>query len=151
LRAAIFELTPPEPDWTKLDIGLERFVADLAAARDLCVAFAVDGDPRPVDPDAVSVVFAVVQEALANVAKHADTKRARVHVAFGPEAVTLTVSDEGSGLGAVEAVDLAHQGLGLLRTRARLAGATLEIGDDGNSGTVIRLEVPTSPAVESAR
>ena len=153
LRSAIFELTPPEPDWTKLDVGLERFVVDLAASRDLRVDYVVDGDPHPVDPDAVSVIFAVVQEALSNVAKHAGTTRARVHVEFVPEAVKLTIADDGAGLRSrdFEGVDLAHQGLGLLRTRARLAGASFQIGDDCGSGTVVRLEVPTTPSVEITR
>lgn len=149
LRSAIFELTPPEPDWTQLEAGLARFVADHAAARGLRVDYEVRGEARPIDAEAVSLVFATVQEALSNVAKHSGTFEARVEVVFAPESVDVTVADRGIGFAPSEiGADRAHQGLGLLHTRARLVGASLEVDTESAAGTVVRLGVPARQEAE---
>ena len=46
-----------------------HFVLDHAAARGLRVDYQVHGDARPIESEAVSLVFATVQEALSNIAK----------------------------------------------------------------------------------
>ena len=149
LRSAIFELTPPEPDWTRLEDGLARFVRDHAALRGLDVDYLVKGEARPTDPEVVSLVFATVQEAISNVAKHAETSDVRVRVEFTADHLMVAISDRGVGLADdPDRTDRTHQGLGVVRTRARLAGAKLEVESEAGTGTTVRLTVPVSRAEE---
>lgn len=83
------------------------------------------------------VVFRVAQEALTNVARHADAATVSLSLALRGERVVLTVADDGRGL------PTGADGTGLrgMRERAALVGGTLQVvRRDG--GTAVVLEVP---------
>lgn len=144
LRGAILELTPAAPDWSDLAGGLARFVEDFAAQWGLDLTVATEGEAREVEPETLALVFGFVQEALSNVRKHAGTSEAGVVLTFEPETVAVTVSDEGEGFdpgGDIEEGFRRHQGLTIMRTRARLAGARFAVDSSPGRGTSVRLEV----------
>ena len=80
------------------------------------------------------------QEALTNVARHADAGRVCVELAptFAGDAVQLRVVDDGRGPGD------GREGAGMrgMRERAVLVGATLTVGSHQEGGTELRLLVP---------
>jgi len=88
------------------------------------------------------VVYRIVQEAMSNVAQHADAQHVDVAIAIGPgHAPTVTVRDDGRGI-----PDRPDEGLGLIgmRERARLVGGSFEAhrGPDGGTVVTLRLRVP---------
>jgi signal transduction histidine kinase len=97
----------------------------------------------PVDTAVSSSVseqlLAVLREALSNIARHALADRADVEIAATPDAVVLTVTDNGTGL----PVERTESGLRNARRRASAQGGTFELEPNEPSGTVLRWRVPT--------
>jgi two-component system sensor histidine kinase UhpB len=92
-------------------------------------------------PDAELVVFRVAQEALTNVARHADAVRAEVRLELAHGCPRLDVGDDGSGL---PAAGVEGGGIRGMRERAVLIGATLRLGPSARGGTLVTLELPSA-------
>ncbi|TXS44763.1 HAMP domain-containing sensor histidine kinase [Streptomyces sp. t39] len=92
------------------------------------------------------VVYRVAQESLTNVARHAEAGNVTLELTGTPDAVTLTVTDDGRGPG------LARDGAGIrgMRERALLLGAAFDIRRSERGGTLVRLTVPVAPAEPAA-
>lgn len=91
-------------------------------------------------------LFRVVQEALSNVRKHAQTQRVRIELRGRKDEAYLEVRDYGEGFdpGAAPARNGAGEGLGLaeMRERVTLLGGTLQIDGAPGAGTSLRAKVP---------
>jgi signal transduction histidine kinase len=145
LRGAVFELAPASPEWTDLSTGLERYVADYGAQWGLALDFRVDGTPAEVSEEVLALAFAVVQEGLTNLRKHARTTSGEITLAFEPGWATVTVCDGGVGFDPETTERQGfrqHQGLQLTRTRVRLMGGRFEVVSAPGRGTCIRMRVP---------
>jgi PAS domain S-box-containing protein len=83
---------------------------------------AIDLEAR-LDPDIETALYRIVQEALTNVARHAQATRVRVRLERGPSSVMTLIEDDGQGFDPEEvAVHAAPgRGLGLLGMRERVA------------------------------
>ncbi len=92
-----------------------------------------------------TAVFRIVQESLANVAKHAQATRVAVQVVREPDAVSLRVQDNGRGF----AVDAPRKPLSLglmgLRERTQLLKGAISIDSQQQQGTRIEVRIPLSP------
>ncbi|MET0557394.1 MAG: sensor histidine kinase [Solirubrobacterales bacterium] len=104
-------------------------------------SFETEGDFSDLGDDAQLVVYRVVQEALANAARHSGAGSVRALLRRrGDGGVELTVADDGRGF----AFDEAEGGLGIagMRERALLVGGDLTIESRPGRGTTVRLSVP---------
>lgn len=142
IRTVIFGLERPMTAGTH---GARRRILDVCAEATRALGF----DPAvrfdgPVDtriaPDETADVVAVVREALANVARHAGARTASVDVVVEAERLTVTVTDDGRGLGAGERV-VGH-GMANLRRRAEHRGGTFETSNRPTGGAEVRWSVP---------
>ena len=89
-----------------------------------------------------TAVFRIVQESLANVAKHAQATAVSVLVARTPRAVMLEVSDNGRGF-ATDAPRKPHSlGLMGLRERAQLLKGTRQHRERAGQGTRVQVRIP---------
>ncbi|GCE05918.1 sensor histidine kinase [Dictyobacter aurantiacus] len=77
-------------------------------------------------PEVEEALFRVVQEALANVARHSQASQARVHLEQGCDQVCLRVADNGKGFLAAQTAGDGH-GLANMRARVEALGGTLLI------------------------
>lgn len=97
-------------------------------------------------PPAIEVqVLRVVQEALGNVRKHAQARRARVEVIDAEGHLTVTVTDDGLGFdpGAPRRRDeFPHFGLSTMRERAESLGGTMTIDSKPGGGTRVSVRLP---------
>jgi signal transduction histidine kinase len=95
--------------------------------------------PEPVE----TTLYRIVQEALTNVAKHANAERMSITLLRKDGAVVAIVEDDGEGFDP-EASE--REGLGLLGMRERLAlvGGKLRIEAAPGTGTTIAAEVPVA-------
>lgn len=87
-------------------------------------------------------LFRLVQEALTNVARHAEATSVRVVILQNASRIQLVIEDNGRGM---KSGNLGREeGLGLvgMRARARQLGGELEIGNRRDGGVKIRVEVP---------
>jgi PAS domain S-box-containing protein len=101
----------------------------------------MDEDMELHEPYATAV-FRMVQESLANVAKHAQASQAQVSVVRGPGGVTLRVSDNGAGFQTSAPRKAGSLGLAGLRERAQLLKGTVHIASTPGQGTVVEAHIP---------
>jgi two-component system, NarL family, sensor kinase len=143
LRSLLFEIYPPSLRATGLGAALEDLVAPLAA----------DGIETEVSADrslrlegaAEELVFRTAQEALRNVAAHAQARRVEVSLVSADGTTVLVVRDDGAGFDKETASRRraeGHLGLELLADRSRALHGTLSVTAAPGTGTTIRLELP---------
>lgn len=103
--------------------------------------------PEP-DPVVALTVFRVVQEALTNVARHAEARQVRVTLATRDGALEVMVRDDGRGLPEQARRDGAQRGYGLLgmAERVRQAGGAFTARSTPEGGTLIEARLPVPDA-----
>jgi two-component system sensor histidine kinase UhpB len=87
------------------------------------------------------VVYRVAQEALTNIARHADATHVDLDLRCDDRRTSLTIRDDGRGM-SPEALRSSN-GIRGMRERAMLIGANLAIDSRPGDGTVVRLTLPT--------
>jgi PAS domain S-box-containing protein len=106
----------------------------------------VIGEERRFLPEAESLLFRIVQEALNNIKKHAQATEARVVMEFANNRTRVTITDNGRGFESFGKVEnLLRSGkLGLagMQERARLLDGTLEVKSMLGKGTTLVVEIP---------
>ena len=102
----------------------------------------IEGQGLPLPTDVQLQVLHVVQEALSNVRKHAQAREVWVDVQQAPR-WRVEVRDDGCGFSPDDAgPDETHVGLLIMRERAHLLGATVEVESVPGSGTCVVLKLP---------
>lgn len=118
------------------------------------IEFTTTGTARPMHPEIEATLLRVTQEALSNVAKHADAARVGLTLSYMEDQVTLDVRDDGEGFapGSVPPGGHATGGFGLtgMRQRIQRLAGTLNIESEPGGGTAISASVPAIAAGEGA-
>lgn len=91
-------------------------------------------------------LFRIVQEALTNVAKHAQASQVAVRLVQDQGTLRVTVADDGRGFDVADALGRAGptESVGLLgmQERSRLLGGRLAVLSHAGGGTIVRVEIP---------
>ena len=143
LRRLIWALRPLELEELGPIEAIRRLASDLKAHMGLDVAVEVKGKEGRFSPDVEGALYRIAQEALHNVAKHADARKACVSFAITPASVAVEVADDGRGFD-VERALADPQGLGLkhLRERVEELGGSLSVESAPGAGTRLRAVLP---------
>jgi signal transduction histidine kinase len=137
IRGAIFELRTPAAGQLRAEI--RALVDEVRPTLGYRPRLTVDGPVDSAVPDAVRpALLAVLREALANAAKHTRASTVDVGVKAINGWLTLTVSDDGTGIGEPTRAS----GLGNMRHRAEEFGGDFTIGAGDPRGTVVTWRVP---------
>ena len=127
----------PQPSLTRVDALLAR-----TRAAGLDVALERSGDDAPLPAGVDLAAYRVVQEALANVVRHAGAEHATVRLTYDPRAVVVEVVDDGRG--AANGGGKAGHGLIGLRERVDLYGGDFEAGPRAEGGFGVRARLPVA-------
>jgi two-component system sensor histidine kinase UhpB len=132
------ELRPSALDDHGLQAALRTQVDGFARQTDVDATLSVAPDVGEFGADEQIVVYRVVQEALNNVAEHAEAQAVTVELRRADGRKMLRVTDDGRGFNDAAA---ASPGLGItgMRERARLAGGRLRVRSRPGDGTVVEL------------
>jgi signal transduction histidine kinase len=130
----------PQPGLDQLDQLLERM-----RESGLPVEARVEGTPRHLPPGVDLTAYRVVQEALTNALKHGAGAHARVLLRYGDDALGLEIADDGRGP-PPDGTQTAGHGLIGMRERVALFGGSLEAGERGGGGFVVRAKIPLTEA-----
>ena len=124
-----------------LESTIEWYLSTFERQSGVSVSYERVGTPAPVDEQTAIHVYRVLQEALANVARHSGAEQASVRLRSRDKVLQLEIEDRGRGIDA----SLSRRGLGLvaMRERAALVGGTLEVTALPDGGTRVTLSVPT--------
>ncbi|MFN7962948.1 MAG: GAF domain-containing sensor histidine kinase [Thermoanaerobaculia bacterium] len=132
-------------------LGEERSLAEALEdyARDWAertgIELAVEIEPIVGLPGHVELqVLRVVQEALANVRKHAAARWARLRLQLDGSVLVAAVEDQGQGFdpGALGRSEFPRFGLATMRERAQSVGGSFQVDSSPGEGTLVRVEIP---------
>lgn len=143
LRRLSHELRPTILDDLGLMPALEFLATGIGKRSGLAIG--VDGSTDGRLPTAVeTTLYRIVQEALINAAKHAQAKRAVVHVSRERHMIRCAVRDNGVGFDPAEVETRSGRGLGLTAIRERLTtlGGSLQIHSSSQTGTELLITIP---------
>lgn len=140
-RSISDEMRPISLDLLGLVATLRQALERFSARHQVAVEVQAPETPLLIDPVAATQVFRIVQEALTNVARHAEATRVLLQIEDGADALTLRLTDNGRGIDNTE-----HRrgaiGLFGMSERAREIGATLEVLPLAEGGTQVLLSLP---------
>lgn len=90
-------------------------------------------------PEVEAELFRITQEAMNNAVKHAQASGIDVHCQVHAPAALITVSDNGRGLQAPRSTS---HGMAIMRERATLINADLDIKETAGGGLTISVQIP---------
>ncbi len=127
------------------DLGLARairtMVEDTAARANLTIDLSIMDRVPSLSPDVEQCIYRVAQEAVTNVAKHANAKNLTVKLEFIEDKVMLIVRDDGVGFDVEKNDKTNYFGLKGMRERTQLVGGELNITSKAGEGTTIKLVI----------
>jgi signal transduction histidine kinase len=140
VRALAVDLRPRSLDDFGLAAAMERLAETFAERTGIRVDVDLGPEGERLPPEVELALYRFAQEALGNVARHAEARRVRLALERTPSAVTLVVEDDGRGFDAASANG---RGLGLvaLRQRMELLGGRLAVSSQPGAGTQLRAEI----------
>ena len=144
LRRLSHELRPTILD----DLGLKpaiEFLADGISKRTGRVVAVSGSTGGRLSGPVETAMYRIVQEALTNVAKHAQATQAVVNLERRPDALVCSIADNGRGFDArARSARMHSEGLGLIGMRERAAslGGTFSITSGQGRGTTLKIVVP---------
>lgn len=154
VRSLAVQLRPSVLDDLGLVPAVERLLGDFQRTHAIPITFETNlrSSPR-LPPPVETALYRIAQEALTNVARHAQATAAGVILEATRDAATLIVEDDGRGFDPARLAgpgdDQRSLGLFGMRERATLLGGSLTIESAPGSGTTVFIEVPLTP--EAAR
>jgi signal transduction histidine kinase len=142
------ELRPTILDDLGLIPALHSFMKEFIKRTGLHVRFTTFAGVEKLNSAQRTVLYRVAQEALTNVARHAQATRVEARIQKLPGAVRMQIKDNGKSF-EVDQVLHAKKGksLGLLGIRERLemVGGSFDIASAPGEGTTIQVQIPLGP------
>ncbi|HLB46410.1 MAG TPA: GAF domain-containing sensor histidine kinase [Anaerolineales bacterium] len=144
IRQAIYDLRPPALDSLGLVPALREYADRFRRLAGFAYGVSYLGVVCRLPVEAEVAVYRIVQEALHNVARHADATRTEVLLDFRGPNLVVTVSDDGHGFDSDEALaqNTRHLGLISMRERALALRGELRLMARPGQGTRLVLTVP---------
>jgi signal transduction histidine kinase len=141
VRENILSLRTTLSDEIGLIPALDEYVSEFSIQTGIDAHLVCDLDNLPhLSPVAEAQLVRIVQEALANVRKHAQANRVQVNLTCHDHSLCATITDD--GIGFTSTPTRGHFGLATMRERAREANGGLTITSKENQGTQVKLWLP---------
>jgi signal transduction histidine kinase/HAMP domain-containing protein len=153
IHKLIYELRPSLLD----DMGLVAAIGWLSdnhlVASGIKVNFGTSGRVKRLAPRLETALFRTVQEAVYNIARHANATNVSIDLQFKRKAIRIAIKDDGGGFDVGAAISSKNRprGLGLvgMKERIELLNGVMEIKSHTGRGTEIDIEIPLKPEVDS--
>jgi two-component system sensor histidine kinase DevS len=151
IRNYILDLRPRQLHGESLIEGLGRLVSEFRQNTKIEVSLAGPKDPlSDLLPVNAMALFHICQEALANIAKHANAGKVTIDLWSTSDRALLEIRDDGDGFDLEKASKTVGHGLANMQTRVSNVGGDLDIITAPGEGTTILAWVPRSPTQEAA-
>jgi PAS domain S-box-containing protein len=116
--------------------ALEELAANASALFEINCRFLPEDPPADVENTVALHLYYIVLEAIANASKHGRAQHVEIKLQPAGVRYRLSVQDDGSGF-ALSEESTAGMGIGIMRYRARVIGATLNLQSQPGSGTAV--------------
>jgi signal transduction histidine kinase len=141
-------LRPPVLDQLGLGSAVRALAQDFALRTGIPHHIDIDEDGTELDHHLATSAYRIVQEALTNVARHAQPTRVDIVVRITADELRVEVRDNGRGITAEELADRPSLGLLGMQERARSWGGEVVISGSSGRGTTVRVTIPLREAIE---
>ncbi|GIP24162.1 MULTISPECIES: sensor histidine kinase [Paenibacillus] len=140
MRALIAQLRPMELVGKTLAEALDQWFPDYCRQNNLKGMKELD-IPGQLSEAKEHQLFLIIQEAMANIVKHAGANMVSLSLREGPRQVMLSISDDGQGFSSTYQKQGSY-GLTTMRERAEKLGGHVEVISKPGAGTTIRVHIP---------
>ena len=137
-RRMVEDMRPSSLTMLGLRTTLEQHCRDMAESMNIPIEFSID-DIKAASATEL-VIFRFVQEALTNMAKHANAKNVSVSLHKSGSLINIVVSDNGTGFDVDRAL-AAHHGLTGMRYRIDSVGGVMTVDSKPGMGTTVRATI----------
>ncbi len=148
----VWEMRPTALDDLGLQAALSSYVRNWSKHVGIPVQLHTSGmDKNRLTPEIETALYRIAQEALNNVAKHAEAKNVAVVLERRADQVSLIIEDDGVGFDLQQVLGADDKGLGLIgmRERAALIGGTVEIESQPDEGATVVARIAAPHATET--
>jgi signal transduction histidine kinase len=144
-------LHPVALDDLGLAAAVDSYLRDFSKRTGIRVHLQQDDMTGRLAPEIEVAVYRIIQEALTNVARHAEASACRVNLHRTADTLVVTVDDDGRGFDPSKATQSPRSGLGLLGMRERVSqlGGSVLLTSVIGQGTTVRIECPAIRRDES--
>ncbi|WP_026564480.1 sensor histidine kinase [Bacillus sp. UNC41MFS5] len=143
IRLLSVELHPPTLTTLGLLPAMRSYLKLYTSTFGILVDLDTTGEEKWISEKNSITVFRVCQEALANIAKYADTSNITIHFIWTEEELTITIYDFGKGFQPEEYKYLNPlSGLAAMKERMLLTGGQCNISSKIGEGTSIEISLP---------
>lgn len=144
-RVLSYLLHPPEIESQGLSRAIANFAAGFAKRAGFQLELHISPEANSLGDDLSLNLFRVCQEALTNVYRHSEARKASIVLGSNGASVTLAVTDDGVGFDASSMPQAPPLGVGLagMRERMRRLGGEISISG-GPNGTTLIATAPTA-------
>jgi PAS domain S-box-containing protein len=143
VRRISTELRPGILDDLGLVAALEWGAEEFQARTGIDCLLSVSTLVAAIDAEAATALFRIFQETLTNIAQYAGATRVRAVLFEDSGHLTLEIRDNGRGIREDQLSAACSLGILGMRERASLLGGDLTFGGDAESGTLVRVRIPT--------
>jgi two-component system, NarL family, sensor histidine kinase UhpB len=143
------ELRPAALDAQGLQAALRDTLQRFGIRHDVSTELDADAGDPDISPAKATQCYRIFQEALTNVARHAQARKVTVSLRCTGGAFRMQVADDGRGIGP-EPSRQRSIGLFSMAERAREIGGTLEVLSEPQRGTAVLLRVPMNASLPPA-
>jgi len=149
LRQLAHDLRPPLLSELGLIPALEQYVEDFASRQKIGVVFEVhDLAPELRLPEEIELVcYRVVQEALTNLARHAQASQVNIRLKLSSGWLQLNVVDNGIGFNPQNQTRISGFGLVGMRERVAAVGGEFKIWSRPGQGTRLSIRIPLNKVI----
>lgn len=141
LRSITNQLYPVALGRVGLIAGLKELCESWHKVHKIEVEFSVSGLDLAADLDRDTHIYRIAQEALNNIAKHAETNNASMQIEVGTRTFTMRIADNGVGIKAGFVADSDTLGMASMQDRASLISAKINF-DASDQGVLVEVKVP---------
>jgi two-component system sensor histidine kinase UhpB len=144
IRDVMADLNPPVLDEYGLIAAIKWYCGDFTTRTGISAHVSGNNDEQRLASSVERILFRLVQEALMNVAKHAQARQVQVSVESSSDEIIVTVKDDGVGFDpqiVKEPKPEPHWGLLSMQRKAASIGADLTIDSSPGVGTTVCIKV----------
>lgn len=150
LRGICKKLIPSALIHFGLDQALRSHVEDFQEEHALAITLDLAAENKQLPLPMRLALFRIVQEALTNVARHAEARHVEIVFRLDAGAAQLRIADDGRGFvlpeRLIELEQQGHLGLSGIAERTQAIGGTLEVISAPGTGTTLRVTAPRPPS-----
>lgn len=143
VRRIIADLPPKILEDLGLHTAIESMICNFESRHRISCRLQLPDTVEPeLDARIATAIYRIVQEALNNIAKHAQARHAEVKIEYGVTNMTIWIGDDGVGISMEKMHKTGSFGLIGMRERVSALSGKMQIESTEGAGTMIRIVLP---------